>query len=392
MNICHVLASLEVGGMERMVCTLVSAQVGSGDQSSVFCTDTEGEFFETVPAVSKTIARRRSIKLVVDWRVVKQLIAFVRKENIDILHAHNSLGQLYSVIASIYLRIPVVVTYHGQASMGNNRLHLLRRVLCRFSKCVIAISKDVEMLLLGEKVVRPAKLHTVHNGVDIKSFVSDSDTGSPVRRALGISDETFVIGTVGRLAREKNYKMLIRAFAEASEACQAKSKEQRGKSKEKDSADSASLREIDLKLLLVGDGPERERLAQFAFDEGLADRVIFAGQQSDMKSYYEAMDVFCLTSNTEGTSIALIEASCHGLPAIVTDVGGNSEVVKDGVSGIVVGVNDAEAMSSAMIKIINDISLGIKMGQAGVKHCSAKYSASGMASEYKGIYQEALSM
>ena len=445
MNICHVLTSLEVGGMERMVCTLVRAQAESGQIPSVFCTDAEGEFFENVAAVAKICAQRRSMRMIVDWAVVRKLVSLSRAEDIEVLHAHNPLGQLYATIASLYLRIPVVVTYHGQSYQDGFKSRSLRRLLCCFTKAVIAVSKDVRERLQELKIVSSDRLYMINNGVDMQDGVRAPGSGNKkkrdIRTDLDISKDSFVVGTVGRLAPEKNYALLIRAFAKASKAFKAKGIEHRTKSEEARPADvldeavqakydvhrSAQMKEEALgpkgtkeakkkdeeslpsissapldnlttqqlanlspQLLLVGDGPERGNLERLARDEGVGARVVFAGMQNDVWPWCDAMDVFCLSSLSEGTSMALLEAAAMGIPAVVTDVGGNSEVVQNGVSGIVVESDDCAAFESALLRMSVDPELRLEMGRSAKEYCLRTYSASAMASRYSEVYSNVI--
>jgi glycosyltransferase involved in cell wall biosynthesis len=141
--------------------------------------------------------------------------------------------------------------------------------------------------------------------------------GSPIRVKLGISEDTLVMGSVGRLAHVKGYDRLIGVFA----ALAPESK-------------------VSPCLLLIGDGPERASLERQAQDLGVADRVIFAGYQADPGPYLMAMDVFVLPSRSEGLSVSLLEAMAAGVPVAVTDVGANREVIEGGRCGTLLPGDD----------------------------------------------------
>ena len=374
LNVCHVLTSLEIGGMERMVCMLMQAQSSLGLTPSLFCTDVEGDFFSGCAAAAKACGGRRKCPLVVDWRVVHRLATFAREQRVDVLHAHNPAGQLYSVLASRRLGVPVLVTYHGQAFQETMKLRCYRRVLCWLTEAVVAISRDVGTRLVDLHVAPAKRVHVVRNGISTQSVaVPDS---SDARGELGIPGNVFVVGSVGRLSHEKNYSLLLRSIVRMREL----------------SADSGSHDHDDVVALLVGDGPDRPVLEALVDELGIGANVRFAGARDDVDRWLGAMDVFCLSSMSEGTSIALLEAAARGLPAVVTDAGGNSEVVKDGVSGFVTPLSDVEAFATALLRMRGDAVLRNKMGAAAREHIAEAYSLGNMAQHYSQLYHRILGL
>ena len=345
--------------MESVVCTLMKAQADLGQMPSVFCTDTEGAFYNDAPVSAKCSGNRKRALLVVDWHVARKLIQFARDQKIDVLHAHNPVGQLYAVLVSRRLGVPVLVTYHGQAFQETPRRRLFRRVLCWATAEVVAISEDVKTLLVEQRVAPARKVQVVKNGIMVGEFEQKITKGTK---------ETVTIGSVGRLAPEKNYALLIRAFALLQK----------------------KLSTPHAQLILVGDGSERTSLEALAAELGLTEHVTFTGASQNVDRWLRDMDVFCLSSDSEGTSIALLEAAAHGLPAVVTDVGGNSEIVKDGVSGIVTPPNDLEDFAEALVKLSADADLRAKMGSQAREHVLQVYSANVMAEEYASLYSQSL--
>ena len=144
-------------------------------------------------------------------------------------------------------------------------------------------------------------------------------------------------------------------------------------------------------LLLVGDGPEREKLEKLVRDLGLDEVVAMPGMQKDVRPWLDCMDVFCLTSITEGTSITLLEAGACGIPAVVTDVGGNREVVEDGETGIVVPSGDEEGIAAAIAKLEGDEALRCRMGEAAGERVAERYSVEQMVEQYAALYEQILS-
>ena len=144
------------------------------------------------------------------------------------------------------------------------------------------------------------------------------------------------------------------------------------------------------RLLLIGDGADKPRIQAAIRQFGVQDQCILPGVQSDIGTWLQAMDVFCLSSDTEGTSISLLEAGAAGLPSVVTDVGGNPEVVIDGESGIVVPRGDAAALSRALVRLMRDSGERAAFGQSAARRVQAEYSMRRMADAYISVYESAV--
>jgi glycosyltransferase involved in cell wall biosynthesis len=236
----------------------------------------------------------------------------------------------------------------------------------RRSRAVVAVSRDIASGVCAGNWADPSRLHTVLNGVDLDQFQPGSDR-DPVRRALGISPGARVLGTVARLSPEKDQATLLRAFRQLA-------------------------RELpSAHLMLVGDGALRSELERLARDLGLAERTHFLGERRDIASLLRAMDVFCLPSLTEGTSLTLLEAMATGLPVVATAVGGNPEVVADQVSGLLVKPGEPDQLAHALLCVFQDGQWARRLGHAGREIVRQRYSMQAMVERYAGIYQQVLS-
>ena len=196
------------------------------------------------------------------------------------------------------------------------------------------------------------------------------------QRSGNVTKDGITIGTVGRLSVEKNYPLLVRAFALMQN---------------KLGTSDPSRSTPHVQLLFVGDGEERERIEQEVtkvterrerFD------IEFVGMQSNVYEWLQKMDIFCLSSITEGTSMTLLEAGAARLPCVVTDVGGNSEIVADGETGIVVPAGDEEAFAEALFKLVENKELRVRFGRAARKRVCERYSVKSMVGAYVSVYEE----
>jgi glycosyltransferase involved in cell wall biosynthesis len=144
------------------------------------------------------------------------------------------------------------------------------------------------------------------------------------------------------------------------------------------------------RLLLIGDGADKPRIQAAIRQFGVQDHCVLPGVQTDIGTWLQAMDVFCLSSDTEGTSISLLEAGAASLPSVVTDVGGNPEVVIDGESGLVVPRGDAAALCRAIARLMDSSGDRRAYGLCAARRVQAEYSMQSMADAYISVYESSV--
>jgi len=295
------------------------------------------------------------------------LSRFIRRHQIDIIHTHNPKPHLFGVLASVLTGVPVVHTKHGRNYPGNAKRVWLNRQLARFTKKVVAVSGAAADVARKIERVSAGKLMVILNGIDTTKFAPASDHRSKA--------PNVTVGTVGRLSTEKNYTMLVRAFARLLR--------QR-------SAPNGLPPAADFRLLFVGDGPEKSAIQNEVRRQGVDACCEFVGMQSNVDEWLKRIDIFCLSSVTEGTSMTLLEAGASGIPAVVTDVGGNGEIVAHGESGLVVPAGDEGAFADALVKLVEDGELRSRFGAAARDRVVERYSRESMVEQYVRVYKEVL--
>jgi glycosyltransferase involved in cell wall biosynthesis len=182
------------------------------------------------------------------------------------------------------------------------------------------------------------------------------------RRSLNIALQEYVVGYTGRLSEEKGLIYLVGAVANLRDAA------------------------VPVKLLIVGDGPERLALEQLVRDRGLENLVIFAGFQTDVEKWLPVLDVFILPSLTEGTPMALLEAMAASVPVIATAVGGVPKVITDGVDGLLVPSGNVGAISEKILCLKDDSELQRRLGRAGFDTVTCKYAINSWCQAIEGLY------
>ena len=364
MKVFHLVRAMDVGGLESVVIGLVDGGRAHGVVPYLGCLYEPGALGRGVNSEGTWVGDLQGHGFLATLR---SLCQYIRENHIEIIHTHNPQPHLFGALVGVMSRVPVVHTKHGRNYPGDRKRVWLNRQLSRMSKRIVAVSDDAAEVALEIEKVPADKVSVILNGVDTERF----NHGKHGRHGKG----EVTIGTVGRLSEDKDYPMLVRAFARMREQL---------------STLHSPHSTVHTQLLLVGDGPDRALIEGEAQKQGVSDFCEFAGMQSNVEEWLAKMDVFCLSSVTEGTSMTLLEAGACGLPSAVTDVGGNREIVLDGESGFVVPEGDETALAEAMVKLVVDHDLRTQMGVAARQRVVQRYSMEGMVEQYVDVYRGVL--
>jgi len=280
-----------------------------------------------------------------------------------VLHCHQYTPYVYGVLGAAFTPCKVIFTEHGRFHPDQRKLKrvLANPLLNLYTDYITAISSATREALVNFENFPKHKIRVVYNGIDDTEYVRSVSTNSK-RQFLGIPEKAQVIGTVARLDHIKNHKMMINALKIVHHTYP------------------------DTFLIIVGDGPERETLELLASELKLSSRVIFTGFREDTHLFYKTMDIFLLTSLSEGTAMTLLEAMATGLPCVATDVGGNPEIVMDGETGFIIPSNDEITLAEKICTLFRNEDLMKKMGKAGRRRFEENFTVDKMVSSYQAIY------
>ena len=370
MRILQLISSAGFFGAENMIIELASSLAASGDKVTIGVFSNRHARGEGSCELAVQ-AKARGFKTEVfecggriDLRTVAAIRRYCRENGVEVIHSHGYKSNIYSYLANRSLKIRIVTTCHNWINT-NSKMSLYTRLdkffLKRFD-AVAAVSEDVKHQLL-EAGVKPEKLKVIGNGINIERFKVSAKTAEKTRESFGVSIASTIVGTVGRLSPEKGYGF----FLEAAKEILAKKK--------------------DCCFVFVGDGGERAGLEELSMKLGIAGRVIFAGKRSDIPDVLSAMDVFVLSSLTEGQPMALLEAMATGVPAVCTSVGDVPKILKGGQAGLIVPPSDNKALAEAILKVLNDPALASRLSESALKTVKEEYSSGRMAAEYRACYK-----
>jgi sugar transferase (PEP-CTERM/EpsH1 system associated) len=359
--VAHVVHSLNVGGLENGLVNLVSAGQ-PGFRHAIVCLTTEGPLRARVPAGVEVSALGKRPGH--DLPAFARLVGRLRALRPDIVHCRNW-ATFDAVPAARLAGVPVVI--HGEHGREvsdphgcNRRRNLLRKTLGPLVTRFVTVSRDLNDWLVTVVGIPSAKVLTICNGVDTARFGAGDAVAA--RAALALPLDRPVIGTVGRLDPVKDQAGLIEAFARVR-------------------------RDHPRALLVIaGDGPCRPQLEALVATLGLGSDVRLLGERKDVPQVLQAMDVFVLPSIAEGISNTVLEAMATGLPVVATRVGGNPELVEDGVSGVLVRPGDRETLAAAIAGYLADPALRTAHGDGSRRLAVSRFGLGTMCAAYADLY------
>jgi sugar transferase (PEP-CTERM/EpsH1 system associated) len=356
LRVTHVVTTLAIGGLEKVVLDLVRGRTQPAFDARVLCLDSGGVLqrdFAAAGVPVEVVGIRGSVPQRI-WRLARRL----RVLRPDVLHTHNPQAHLHGAWAAKLARVPVVIhTRHGQDRVDRPALAVLSRVATAWTARFVAVSEASAGMSRELEGVPPSKLLVIHNGIDLERF--------PARGTAPAASRSRAV-TVGRLDPVKDHASMLRAVRIVGD------------------------RIPDFRLDIVGDGPCRTELEELRTALGLNDRVRFLGYHADVAPFLSGADLFVLSSVSEGISIALLEAMASGLPAVATDVGGNREVILDGRTGHLTPAGSAEALADAIVRIASDPDAMERMGRASRRRVEEEFNLRQVVTRYEELYRRCL--
>lgn len=287
-----------------------------------------------------------------------------RARQVDILHTYLISANVYGTLAARLGGVPTVIT--TRRDMGFSRTWKLRILeewlVNRMVDRVVAVSSAVANCARHERGIAKPGVATIENGVDIGEWSPARHSRDDARREWALAAEDPVVGVIATLSPVKGHDDFLRAAA------------------------LVARQQPRARFFLVGDGPLRTTLEAQARVLGIADRVVFAGARDDVARLLAMLDVVVLPSQTEGMSNALLEAMAMARPVVATAVGGNPEVVRDGVTGLLVPPGDPETLARAIARLLERPEDARALGCSGRKRVEKDFTVQKMVARYEALY------
>lgn len=382
-RVLRIIARLNVGGPahhvsilsgrldpDRYETLLLAGRLGLGEGSSEELAARHGADMRYVDGLGP------ELDPAADARALRSLVATMRSFRPHIVHTHTAkAGTLGRLAARLALgpRPIVIHTYHGHVLtgyFGPAKTALFRgieRALAPMTDRLIGVSAATVEELVALRIARRSRFSVIPIGLDLDAFLqAGGSDGAAFRQEVAAEPEHVLAVFVGRLAPIKRVDLLLQAMATAREQAPA------------------------LRLAIVGDGELRGELEAQTSALGIGDVVTFCGFRSDLPSIAAACDIAVLSSDNEGTPVALIEAAAAGRPAVSTDVGGVADIVQPH-TGVVVAPGDAAGLGAALVRLAADRGVRERMGGAARAHVRERYGAERLVRDIDDLYSGLLS-
>lgn len=377
-RIAFVIGSLDVGGTEGQLVELVSRLDRDMFEPTVYCLIRLGPLANRLTSGGIQVRclallphdQPMSVRLVAEHlpRVFLRTVGFawaLRRDPPNVIHGFLFFSYVLAAFVGRLATVPVVVASRRSLTTfkGRRRRYLWPEYLAnRLTDLVIANSEAVRIATLNEERLSPGKVVVIHNGVDTVRFSPDR---SAARKSLRLPATAWpVVAVVANFIQYKGHAIFIGSWARLV------------------------MRFPGAVALLVGDGPQRDELQARAHALGLAGTLRFLGHDSDVAAVLSSADMLVHPSSQEGFSNAILEAMAAGKPVIATNVGGNSEAVQHGVTGLLVPTGDADALAEAMISLAEQPDKVKKLGTAARRRAVDVFSLDAMVRNYERLYSD----
>jgi len=362
-NVIHLVEELTIGGLEKILTTIALNLDKKKYNVSVWCLK-KGGFFANKLAKEGIDVKILHISTSRNPLSIYKLYKLLKSHKFDIIHTHAYSAGTIGRISAFLAGIPVIISHNQNVYDYYNRYyHFVEWLLSHITDGIICVSDIVKKFTNETQRINANKLITIHNGIDSVCSVDEKDT-SGLKKELGIPINYSVMGTIAQFSEKKGLGYLIK------------------------SASILLEHRKDINFLLVGKGALKEELKILCVNLKVEKNVIFAGERSDIPEILSLIDIFVLPSIREGLPLAVLEAMDCGKAIIATNVGGIPEVIKDGVSGILVSPKDPEALHSAMNELLDDRGKMEKMGYEGKKICGKNFSSKAMVDRVEELYDK----
>lgn len=367
-KILHIQETIGFGGVERRRLSLAKYLDKNKFEQKFICTRIAGNIPDEIKQQGFEVIPIGVLSTPFQWSHHKKVQKIIDDYQPDIIHGAVFEGVTMAAINGWIRKVPIIII--EETSDPKNRSwkgNLLMKLFSKIAHKVVGVSAGVtEEYLKGKLNIPAQKVTLVNNGVAMPRVVSEKEI-SDAKLKWGVEDNDFIIGSTGRMLHDehKRFSDLIKAFAKFSE----------GKE--------------NIKLLLIGDGPEKIGYEKLAEELKISSKIIFAGYQSDVTLFYKLMNVFALVSAYEAFGLVLAEAMLNKLPVIATKVGGMKYIVDDQQTGFLVMPFQIDEIIEKFETLYLDSELCKKMGDRGFEKAMSHYTEDIYVNNIKKLYVDA---
>lgn len=362
-RVVQVILSLVPGGMEQVVKVLSLGLDPDTFKVSVFCILEKGPLAEKLEDRNIDVFVTKPKYGIISNFYPRYLSNIFKEHKPHIVHSHSGCWLPVSIAARM-AGVPVMIhTEHGRFSPDKRLVIMLDRIAIKKTDYLACVSEDLAKYMVDVVGVPNDQLGVITNGIELNNQRPHWDTIKyPMRGQYGIPENARVLVTAGRLEQVKGHQYLIEAIQKVKKYF------------------------VNLFLWILGDGSLKSDIENFVNCSGLSNFIFMPGNVFNVSDYLRESDIFVLSSLSEGTPMALLEAMATGLPIIATRVGGIPEILENGRAGILVDPGSSDAIGDAIKTVFEDDNLALSLGRAAYKLSLEKYGSKTMVNKYENLY------
>jgi glycosyltransferase involved in cell wall biosynthesis len=360
--------SFSRGGTERQFVRLARSLDRSQYDILIACLQRRGPLLSEVESLGVSIVEF-PINSLYNFQTAKlfvQLVRFLFREQIQILHAFDFYTSVFAVPAARMAGVPVVLASRRELlNLRSPWQQRAIRVACKLATGVVVNSRAAGHDLAGLETGSRRRIKVLPNCIDLQEFEPKLVPGE-IRRELGLTPNSIVVGALGNLRPEKDLGTFLLAATDILNAIPS------------------------AQFLVIGDGPARDSLKRLAGDFRISESVYFLNDRSDVPDLVAALDILVMSSYTESSPNAILEAMTMGKPVVATNVGGVPELVEEGHTGFLVPPRDPKAIADRVLYLCRDSARRLQMGRAARLRVESNFTVQEVTARLEGIYAGSL--
>ncbi len=367
-RVMHIVQS--AGGVDRYLRSVLKYIDNSKIENYIVCSfDFNREDYADLVSAFIQIEMQREISLKDDFIAIRKIRGLIKKYRPDVVYAHSSKAGALGRIADIGINNKVIYNPHGwafnmQCSHKKQVMYkIIEKFLSHFTDKIVCISDAEKESAKNKGIAHPNKLQVILNGIDIEESAKSLESNI-TRADIGIPENAYVIGTVGRLSKQKSPDIFIRTAKIIKEAVP------------------------HAFFLMVGEGEMRKEVENFALENGFANSLMITGWVSEPMKYVKMFDVATLLSRWEGFGLVLPEYMIAGKPIVACNVDAIPEIINSGDNGLLVKPENPEETAKAIISVYRDRELGAKFSDKALSDAKERFDVKRVSAQYEKLFAD----